>query len=324
MRAIITGAGGFVGGHLAQHLTACGDAVLGLSRFPGQPLAEGESLGHSARWLSWDLAQDLPLRSPHQQAASFSELEAFSPAYIYHLAALSDPRQCGDDQPTPQAVEINVNGTQRVLQLAAQLATKPRVIIVSSCHVYAKVQPWQALVDEQAPTEPASGYGRSKYAAEQLALQAAAAQEVVVARPFHHTGPGQQPRYMVPEWAQRLTHLEQLGLQDQPLEIRTADAYLDLSDVRDIVRAYRLLAQLGQVGGVYNVGSGVAVRSGEVATQLIDLSGIKRGIRQTHPAERQEPIAQTSHLRNHTGWEPRIPLTETLWATLRYWRDNPS
>ena len=124
-------------------------------------------------------------------------IEAFGPEVIYHLAGLSVPRDCGGDEPAPVAVAVNVGGTGQVVRLAASLKSSPRVIFVSSCHVYAPVDPENPQVDESSPVGPAHAYGQTKWAAEREVRRAVEQDEcdAVVVRSFQHTGPRQvEPR----------------------------------------------------------------------------------------------------------------------------------
>ncbi len=311
-RALITGIAGFAGGFLAEHLLACGDAVLGAAPQGRWEPNSSEPIQRRVELLAWDLSSDSGLNY-----AAKRRIDAFEPSAIYHLAALSVPDDCGQVDPLPPAISINVEGTRRVVDLAASLPSRPRLLLVSSAKVYAPVEAHNPLVDETAPLGPRTAYGRTKLAAEQIALKAAARGEceALVARAFQHTGPRQNARMMLPEWA------IQFASDDRaPIEVRTRDAVIDLSDVRDVVRAYRLLIERGEPGGVYNVGSGRPSRSGEVLDLLRQLAGPGRPIRETRPGPKQDPIAITSRWDQNTGWRPQVPLEKTVADTWAYWR----
>lgn len=306
MRALITGVTGFVGTHLAEHLLAQGDEVAGCSD-RGQWSADAPAqLLDRVSLFGWNLSTD---DEP-------SAWRGFAPECVYHLAALSVPEDCGYEQPTPAAWALNVEGTRRVLDAALRLPSPPRVIVASSSHVYAPIDAARDVVAETAPLGPRSAYGKTKLAAERLAAERAAeGLDVVVARFFAHTGPRQAPRMMLPEWAEQLARGGA-----EPLRVHTLDATVDLSDVRDGARAYRLLAQHGKRGQVYNLGSGVCRRSGDVLADLQRVAGTSREVVETRPGVKRGPIADLTRLREATGWQAEIPWEQTLRDTWGYWR----
>ncbi len=314
MNALVTGITGFAGRFLAAHLLGQGDQVLGTARQPRwtpdpalaawipPAVAEIELVG-------WNLSEELPARAS-------AAIERFAPQTIFHLAAISLPSECGAPEPNPLARAVNIEGTRRVLDLAARLPAPPKVLLVSSSQVYAPVDPAHPQVAEDAPLGPRRGYGKTKLAAEQLAGQfQAAGLRVVVARAFQHTGPGQQPPLMLPQWARQLA---QGGAG--PVEVFTRDAWIDLTDVRDVVRAYRLLAILETADLTYNVASGVARSSRQVLDCLLQAAGADREVRELFPGPKCDPIGDIGRLRRDTNWQPQVPLAQTVQETLHYWR----
>lgn len=309
-RALITGISGFVGGFLAEHLLECDDKVMGTSPDGKWEEQSSPELPGRVELVAWDLgsSEGLPARQRQQ-------IEQFRPEVIYHLAALSVPEDCGQDLASHRATAINVEGTRRVLELAASSGLRARVLLVSSSHVYAPVPHESPRVDETAPLGPRSGYGRTKLAAETEVRRAVALGcDALIARSFAHSGPRQQPRMLLPEWARQFAAASQA-----PVEVYTLDAHFDLSDVRDVVRAYRLLAEQGQRGEVYNIGSGVNLRSGDVLEMLQARTGSRRPVVQRSPGFRQDPIADTTRLVRATGWRATIPLEKTVADTLDWW-----
>jgi GDP-4-dehydro-6-deoxy-D-mannose reductase len=127
---------------------------------------------------------------------------------------------------------------------------------------------------------------------------------------------GNLPKFMLPEWA------EQFAGPATSRSVSTLDSYNDLSDVRDIVRAYRGLLQSPHTRGVYNVGSGRNVRSGDIFDRLVQLTGRQSGVVERQPGRRQHPIADCTRIAADTGWSPRIPLDQTLLDTLAYFRSR--
>lgn len=310
MRAFITGITGFAGSHLAEHLLACGDQVLGCSTKGRWPAEAPPAIVQQADVIAWDVGCDEGL-----SAAAREQIERFAPNRIYHLAAISVPDLCGENDPTPEAKEVNIEGTRRVLEVARSLTTSPRVLCVSSSHVYAPVTFERYLVSEDSAIGPRRGYGITKMAAEEQARGAIErGLDVVIARAFQHTGPRQGPRMMLPEWISQFTKAG-----NAPIRVRTLDAYLDLTDVGDMVRAYRLLAEQGARGETYNVGSGICRRSGEILELVRGRLDPRRTIVETRPGHKQDPIAVTDRLAGLTGWQAKIPLERTVTDTIEFW-----
>ncbi|MBW3598227.1 MAG: NAD-dependent epimerase/dehydratase family protein [Planctomycetes bacterium] len=308
MRAFITGITGFAGSFLAEHLLACGDAVLGCSRDGLWENGIPPTLEGRVEVVAWDVGEAI---SPAAMAA----VREFAPDAIYHLAGLSIPAECGAEDPTLDAIRINVGGTERAATLAASLPTRPRVLFVSSCRVYAPVDFQRPYVKEMAPLAPQGGYGKSKLAAEDALRRQAADSgiEAIVVRACNHAGPRQSPRLMLSEWCRRLAR------GDDPVQVHSLNSYLDMTDVRDVVRAYRLLIERGRAGEAYNVGGGVSLRSGDIFEQLRQMHDPGRRFIELSPGPRQEPIADLTKLQSTIDWRPEIPLETTLRDTLDYW-----
>lgn len=304
MRALVTGGAGFAGTELVRLAQTAGDAVMVTVRAVGQ--AGDTAFDASVSVVPWDMSQG---RTIEDEVAG--AIRSFDPTVIYHLAAISVPADCGQREPTAEAMATNVEATAAVIELAAKLPSRPRVIFTSSCHVYGPGDSTLLPVDESRLASPVTPYGRTKLAAEAIASELAAQHgvELVIARAFHHTGPNQRPRFMLPEWVEQV-----VAWPDQPLRVRTRSAWLDLADVRDIARAYRRLAEitLPEPIRIYNVASGRAVQSGDVLEALLAASGFESDVIETHSGSRYEPIADISRLVRETGWQPRIPLDVTI------------
>jgi len=298
MRALITGSGGFVGHHLAAHLTACGDEVTGTDRDLGGP----------------------DLLDPSALIALMNDLR---PEAVYHLAGDAD---VGGSWDHPlETFRANAEGTLNVLAAARQ-AGVGRVLHIGSADVYGRVQPDELPIAEQAPLRPVSPYAASKIAAEYLALQAyqGYGQEVVIVRAFNHIGPGQSERFVAPAVAMRIAQAEQNGTT--VIGAGNLTPRRDLTDVRDVVRAYRLLVDGGQPGAIYNVCTGAPVSIRELCDTLISLSDAPLTL-EVDP-ELQRPVdlpvlaGDNARLRAATGWEPRIPIRESLGDLLNECRSH--
>ncbi len=311
MKSFITGITGFAGAFLAEHLLALGDEVLGCSRQGRWGVEVPDDVQRQVRVLNWDIGElrhDKPL---------YDALAEFAPDAVYHLAALAVPDDCGKGWPTRRAGVVNVGGTARILDMAASLPRQPRLLFVSTSHVYAAVTAERCLVDEQAPLDPRAGYGASKLAGEKLVERARRERglSTVIARAFQHTGPRQEARLMLPSWAKQFA-----DTADKPIRVYNRDTWIDLTDVRDVVRSYRLLIECGAEGEIYNVGSGERVRTGDVLEALQQSANLRREVLELHPGPKQNWIADRRRLTAATGWQPEIPLSQTVADTLAFWQ----
>ena len=297
MRAFITGGGGFVGKWLAAHLREQGDDVVAVD-------------------LEVDVAD---------QAAIAGAMSAAAPDAVYHLAALT---HVGQSWESPSAVlSVNVLGTACVLAAARALAAPPVVLVVSSAEVYGIVGEGDLPLDESAAVAPVSPYAASKAAAEQVALQAwrGYGQPVIVVRPFNHVGPGQSRTFAVSALASRIAQAERDGTKT--LSVGTLSARRDFTDVRDVVRVYRRLAEVGEPGTTYNVCSGVDVSMADIAGRLLALAGADLKLvtdpQLVRPVDLPALRGNPARVRAATSWRPEIGLETTLHDVLSYWRAQP-
>ena len=288
MKALITGAGGFVGNHLAAHLHESGDDVHLTDRSSdGLDITDAPSL--------------------------LELLRRVRPEVVYHLAGASD---VGGSWSTPQATfRANAEGTLNVLW-AAREAGVERVLTVGSADVYGKVGTGDLPITEDLPMRPVSPYAASKASADHVALQAnlGYGQHVVRARPFNHLGPGQSDRFVAPALAGRIAANERSG--ESKVKVGNLSPQRDFTDVRDVVCAYRLLVERGRAGEVYNVCSGRAIAVQTLADQFIEMATVPMELVIDPELERPVDIpvllGDSSRIRTDTGWEPRIPLEVTL------------
>jgi GDP-4-dehydro-6-deoxy-D-mannose reductase len=303
VRALVTGARGFVGRHLRAHLLEAGDDVVDLDMHPDT--------------VRGDTAVDVTDRD-----AVIARVAEIQPDAIYHLAARS---HVGESWEHPDMVErVNVGGTTNVLD-AARRAGVRRVLAVGSSEQYGRVHPNDVPIREDHPLDPVSPYARSKTEAEARSLRAAGdGLDVICVRAFSHTGPGQSTRFLVPALAGRVADAERLAQHD--VTVGRTDPVRDFSDVRDVVRAYRLLVVQGASGCVYNVCSGRGVSVGELATRLLDLAHTSLRLVEDPALVRDTdvPVLVGDHalLTEATGWQPEIPLDDTLRDVLAQARDQ--
>ena len=306
MRALVTGISGFVGGHLAEHLVGSGDLVVGISATGRWP-AELAHLGRLARIERFDL-----IESGEAELAEL--LGRKQPEVIYHLAAQSNPQQSVSDPRGTWA--LNLGGALNLLEAVKAAGLKPRVILVSSGTCYGSPAPEFIPVGEDCPWRPKDPYAASKAAADLLGIQhhLAHGTDVVIVRPFNHAGPRQSPRYVLAALASQVAEVE--SGRRECVEVGNLEVVRDFTDVRDVVRAYRLLAAHGRAGDVYNLGSGRGTKIADALEQLRSLARVPVAVRvdpaRVRPVDLPMLIADASKLRAATGWEPNFPIEQTL------------
>lgn len=293
MRAFVTGGKGFVGTWLVAHLQESGDEVVVVDR-------------------EMDVTDALAVGTAVEEAA---------PEAIYHLAAHAHVGRSWDE---PEAVvRVNTLGTLHVLEAARRCSTLPRVLLVSSAEVYGVIDDSDLPADEETALAPVSPYAASKAGAEFLGLQAYLAHglPVVRVRPFNHIGPGQHEGFVVPSLAKRIVEAHRRGSACVP--VGNLSARRDLTDVRDVVRAYRLLVDGGRPGEVYNVCSGDAVSVAQLAERMVELAGggleLVTDPELVRPVDVPELRGSSRKLKEATGWQPELPLDQTLTDVLAEW-----
>jgi GDP-4-dehydro-6-deoxy-D-mannose reductase len=289
VKAAITGARGFVGRHLAAHLTTQGIDVVPLDVDGTTPL---------------DITDHATVRQ---------RITDEQPDVLYHLAARSHVGASWRDG--DELTRVNVDGTSAVLDACVRAGVR-RVLVAGSAEQYGAVEPDDLPITESTPFRPMTPYGETKVAAEGLAV--AAHREhglaVICTRAFNHTGPGQAPTFLVPGLAERIVAAEREGRDE--IALGNGDPVRDFSDVRDVVRAYGLLVELGRPGEAYNVCSGRGVRVGDLAADLI--ARAVRPLRVTTNDELVRPVDVPVLVGDHTklvadtGWAPEFDLGHTL------------
>jgi GDP-4-dehydro-6-deoxy-D-mannose reductase len=302
---LVTGATGFAGSHLVEHLLVHLPAVAAWGNPSGRGIGSGDA---RVRWQAVDLLD---------RGAVGAALAELRPSVIYHCGGSA---HVGESFAEPErALRINVLGTHHVLEGASAARLDCPVLIVGSALVYR--QSADAL-DEDQPMGPSSPYAVSKLAQELLAL-AATDRHVLLARPFNHAGPRQSPSFVTSSMAQQVAEIE-AGLREPVLYVGNLEARRDITDVRDTVRAYRLIVERGVPGRPYNVCSGEAHRIGDLLEALIGLSRAAIAVRtdpsRLRPSDVPVILGDATRLRLDTGWRPEIPIARTLQDLLDYWR----
>jgi GDP-4-dehydro-6-deoxy-D-mannose reductase len=286
VKALVTGGDGFVGRHLLEHLRACGDEAVGVDH-------------------ECDVT-DAP--------SVLAMLQVVRPDAIYHLAALT---AVGASWSNPvEFTRVNVLGTKNVLAAASEAVPAASVVLVSSSDVYGVVRPEDLPLVESFRVAPANPYASSKVEAEHVAHDAVRErnQRVVIARPFNHLGPGQSTDFVVPAIVNRLLQARADGADE--IVVGDLSTRRDFSDVRDVVRAYRLLTERGVRGEVYNIASGTDVGLFDIAQRLIaEIAPHVRLVTDESLIRPVEvPVSRGSYekIRRATKWHPTVTLDATL------------
>jgi GDP-4-dehydro-6-deoxy-D-mannose reductase len=245
-------------------------------------------------------------------------LDQLRPAWIFHCAGAAHVGRSWDS--TEETYAVNVRGTHNVVESLRECEIRARVLIPSSAMVYA---PSGKPLREADPLVPSSPYGLSKLAQELVASDPEAPERCVVARAFNHLGPRQDPRFAASQFARRIAEIE-AGLLDAEIAVGNLDARRDLTDVRDTVRAYRLILEHGTPGRTYNVCSGRAVAIGELLDLLLSRSQIRIRIRldpaRFRPNDLPLVLGDPTRLATELGWRAEIPLEQTADDLLDFWR----
>lgn len=300
MHVFITGINGFVGSRLARDLIGRGDRVSG-SYLDATPHVTGAEL---------HLADLLDLKSLKET------IKRVDPDVIVNLAGLASIGKSWKEMEMPKYFWVNLVGTENLLAAAAGR----KVVIASSADVYGEVPEKNQPISESQPISPCSPYALTKAASERLAF---AYGNAVVARSFNLIGPGQAKGFMLPDFALQLAAIAR-GESEAVLKVGNLSARRDFVHVDDGAAAYRLLAEKGEPGGVYNIASGRASSIEEILHRLMAISGVVARVEIDKEKFRKVDLpvltGDASRLRA-LGWEPERTLDDAL---TDLWRDARS
>lgn len=314
MHALVTGADGFVGQWLLRRLLTDDSHVSGMIRGAAPCLTTlAPELRARVTWRQCEL---------HDGACMREVLRDAQPSAVFHLAAQSSvPASIEDPRAT---FETNVLGTVRLLEAVREAAPDATVVVVGSADAYGAVTINELPLRESAPLRPRNPYAASKAAAEVVALQYAHSGwvRVIATRSFNHTGPGQSTAFAAAAFAKQVAAFKKQGHNGQ-IRVGNLTPRRDITDVRDVVEAYVLLAQRGTPGSVYNVCSGRDHSMREIVDELGRLGGVKLELQEDpallRPVDTPVLRGDPSRIFADTGWSATTPLQTTLTDLLEYY-----
>jgi GDP-4-dehydro-6-deoxy-D-mannose reductase len=311
LKIFITGATGFVGRHLINLLSSPEYAIFGTS-FPEKPGPDEKK-------------KNIVYLDIRSEKGITEAIKKAQPDWIFHLAALSNVRLSWEKR--KETLETNLMATFYLFEAARKVALQARILFVSSSDVYGALSPPKKPFKEDDPFHVTSPYAFTKMSGEILSEFYVQIEklDIIVARSFPHTGPGQSPEYVCSDWACQIAQIEK-GMTDQVIRVGNIELQREFLDVRDVVKAYVLLMKKGRRGEAYNVCSGKALSLKEILGILLSYSSKKIEVNVDPQKQRKVDIpyllGDNNKIKRETSWEPEIPLEKTLRDLLESWRQR--
>lgn len=303
MKALITGSLGFVGYYLRKELEQNGYDVIGLD------VREGE------RTVVCDLLD---------AEQTFQTIQQIQPEIVIHLAGQAD---VGKSWKIPQkTIEINVIAAINLMEAIRAIALKTQLVLVGSSDEYGQLGELGADVKETIPLNPQTPYAVSKLAQEQMAgvYVRAYGMNICMTRSFNHGGAGQREGFLIPDFASGVARVEK-GMASC-LKVGNLESRRDFTHVRDVVRAYRLIAEKGKPGEIYNIGSGKTYSAQEILDALRGMAccdiPVEQDLARMRPSDTPVICCNHEKLTHDTGWEPELGLEQILADVLTEWREK--
>lgn len=317
MRVLITGAGGFVGRHLARYVSSKKNTQVYVIVKKKEKDAEFKSIFKTATVIQADMLHLEEVQSVIQKS---------KPDRVFHLAGFSSVTQ--SHQSPELALKGNIFTELNLFQALLKQKINPLVHMAGSSEAYGTVSPDDIPVKESCVLRPLSPYGVSKGAQDLLSYQyfRTTGLRIIRTRAFNHTGPGQKDDYVASNFAKQVALIESGRRTPAVLYVGNLDIAIDFTDVRDIVRAYWLALEKGEPGEVYNVGTGSGHKISEIIEILLKKSTKKIKVKQDPHRLRNNDfpirVGDITKFKIQTGWSAEIPFEQTIGDLLDYWRDQ--
>ncbi len=315
MKVLITGIGGFAGTHLARFLQGQDCEVAGVV---------SPKSGQKNGTRSENIKANSIFECDVQAFADVKKiLDSFKPDLVFHLAAVTEDSFA--KQFPRETFSTNVIGTVNLLEAIRQISLDPMVLVAGSSAEYGQTTQEEGPIKETNAFRPLSFYGASKAAQAMVARQYFLVHGIrtIEAISFNYFGPEQKEKFVCAALAKQVALIEK-GLNSPEIHVGNTHTWRDFTDVRDVVRAYWLLGTTGVPGEIYNVCSGDPISIQSLLEKLIGLSNVKINIVQDPEKMRAVDASYQAgnfdKLRQQTGWQPEIPLQESLQDILDYWR----
>lgn len=311
MKAMVVGAGGFVGNYLidAIHRDLACEIVA-------TKMAQESFFREDVEVVNLDVL------NPGEIEQCLAQVD---PEYVFYLAAQSSISRSWKNPVL--TVEVNVQGSLNFLNGMRSMRKPPRALMVGSGEEYGLLAPDKMPISEEEMLNPQNIYAATKTCQNMMSTvyHSAYGLPLIMVRAFNHMGPGQSEIFVVSDFCHQAVRIE-MGLQEPVIQVGNLKAKRDFTDVRDVVRAYTSLIQFGRPGETYNVGSGRAVSIQSILDTVVARSKsdieIQVDPRKLRPIEAPVIEADITKLYETTGWQPEISLESTIDGMLDYWRNK--
>lgn len=311
MKALVIGGGGFVGPYLVNHL------VNDLGYEVTVTKTEKETLNmDNAKVRNLDILDiDQIINLLNEEKAD----------YLFHLAAQSSVAYSWKN-PT-LTVDVNVKGCINLLEASRVAEKKPRILLIGSGEEYGHIKKDECPIIEDNVVRPGNIYAATKACQNMLGKIYSDAYDldIMMVRAFNHIGPNQTPMFVVADFCKQVADIEK-GIQEPVIYVGNLSAKRDFTDVRDVVKAYAKLVKGGKRGETYNVGTGNAIAIEDILNKIVSMSDknieVKIDEKKLRPVDVPIIEPDISKIKSEVGWEPQIPLEQTLLETLEHWRNQ--
>lgn len=308
-KALIIGAGGFVGSYLIDCLHDEFHMDVYATKLKGTELSHPSAQVYDLDILSKEDIVEL--------------LYNIRPDYIFHLAAQSSVSVAWKNP--MMTIDVNIKGSVNVMDAVRELYYKPRILVIGSGEEYGHIKEGETPISEETVLRPGNIYAATKACQNMIGSIYAKAYdiEMMMVRAFNHVGPGQAPLFVVSDFCKQTAEIER-GLKEPVIHVGNLSARRDFTDVRDVVRAYALLIMKGTAGETYNVGSGNAMAIQDILDMIVGMSSADIAVEidknKIRPVDVPVIEADITKINRETGWKPVISIEQTIRETLDYWR----